>query len=362
MAADGKSKPGVPPANKSRISQLTKREGKLRDLGDKIRSTPAAGAGPEMAARRDDLLRRVDEAQERVKKELKARDELRQMQEKGEWLMNEFRSEGTTERRRAEIREQLPKRRAERDAKLKEVEEQYGMEEPPKGSKDAEEPCVECVEAEQLEEDARKATEEKLELARGLCDVTGSADEADKELVAQELAKMPREDLEKMKANGTRVAVCRGSVTDCKQDLAGFEPRGWPEGTDWSSVPGCFDDESNRVIVATRGHGTEKGPHVPDTGDGHGSANLAIHEAYHGLDYKNGKPSSATDFTDVMKNAPGELSDYMSQSGQAGEEETFAESAARRYGCPPNVDGKQPRLDDYWRSNPLGRTPGGGKP
>ena len=80
---------------------------------------------------------------------------------------------------------------------------------------------------EQLEEDARKATEEKLELARGLCDVTGSADEADKELVAQELAKMPREDLERMKANGTRVAVCRGSVRSgfggC--DCAGIPPK-----------------------------------------------------------------------------------------------------------------------------------------
>lgn len=352
----------MPPANKSRMAQLTKRERKLRALDDTVRSTPAAGAGPEMAARRDDLLRRVDEAQARVGQELRARKELQDMQDEGERLMEEYKADGTTDRRKAEIRNQVPAKRAARDAKLKEVEEQYGMEEPPKGSKDAEEPCVECVEAEQLEEDARKATEEKLELARGLCDVTGRADEADKELVAQELAKMPREDLDRMKANGTRVAVCRGSVTDCKEELAGFKPRGWPEGTDWSKVPGCYDDESNRVIVATRGHGTDRGAHVPGTGDGHGSANLAIHEAYHGLDYRNGKPSSSSDFASVRAAAPGELSDYMSQSGQAGEEESFAESAARRYGCPPDVVPNQPRLDDYWRGNPLAGASGGGKP
>ena len=362
MGADAKAKPGVPPANKSRMSRLRERERKLRALDDTVRSTPAAGAGPEMGARREGLRRRIGEAQERVGKELGARKELQDLQDEGERLMKEYGADGTTDRRKAEIRSQVPAKRAARDAKLKEVEEQYGMEEPPKGSKDAEEPCVECVEAEQLEEDARKATEEKLELARELCDAEGSADAADAELVAQELAKMPREDLERMKANGTRVAVCRGAVTDCRPNLAGSPPRGWDEKTDWSSVPGCYDDGTNRVVVATRGHGTERGAHVPDTGDGHGSANLAIHEAYHGLDYKSDKPSSGADFTAVRKSAPNELSDYMSQSGQAGEEESFAESAARRFGCPPDFVPNQPRLDDYWKTNPLGRQAGGGSP
>lgn len=358
MTADGKAKPP------SRVSQLARRERELRDLGDRVRSTPAAGAGPELAERREDLLRRVDERQQHVGRELADRRALSKQAEEGKRLVEEYSDPGTTERRKAELKGKIEKARTEFDAKKQELKEKYGPNEAPEGSPDAEDPCVPCLEkdAEALEEDARKATEEKLELARGLCDAEGSADAADAELVAQELAKMPREDLERMQANGTRVAVCRGAVTDCRPGLAGDPPRGWPEGTDWSKVPGCYDDSTNRVVVATRGHGTDTGAHVPDTGDGHGSANLAIHEAYHGLDYKSGKPSSGADFTAVRKSAPNELSDYMSQSGQAGEEESFAESAARRFGCPPDFVPDQPRLDDYWKTNPLGRQAGGGSP
>ncbi len=358
MAADAKAKPP------SRIGQLAKRENDLRELENKIGATPAAGAGPELAGRRDALLGRIDEAQQRVGKELAARRELSQMNERGQRLVDEYRNEGTSARRKAELKDRIAQARAERDAKKKELEAEYGKEDVPKGSPDAEDPCVPCLEkdAEALEEDTKKATEEKLALARGLCDAKGSADAADKELVAQELAKMPKEDLERMKANGTRVAVCRGAVTDYKPGLAESKPRGWPDGTNWSSVPGCYDDEGNEVIVATRGHGTEAGPHVPASGDGHGSANLPIHEAYHGLDYRNGKPSSGAEFTDVRNSAPGELSDYMSQSGQAGEEESFAESAARRYGPPAGAGLNQPTMNGYWKTNPLGRQAGGGAP
>lgn len=358
MAAD--TRPGSKPP--SRISQLARREGELRDLGDRVRSTPAAGAGPELSARRDDLLRRIDEQHGRVTRELEDRRALAKMGEEGKRLVEESRDPSTSPRRKAELEGKIGKAKKDFAAKKEELKEKYGSQDAPKGSPDAEDPCVPCLEkdAEALEAETSEETEKKLELARGLCDAEGSADAADAELVAQELAKMPREDLERMEANGTRVAVCRGSVTDCRPGLAGDPPRGWPEGTDWSKVPGCYDDSTNRVVVATRGHGTERGAHVPDTGDGHGSANLAIHEAYHGLDYKSGKPSSGADFTSVRAAAPGELSDYMSQSGQAGEEESFAESAARRFGCPPDVVPEQPRLDDYWRTNPLGRAGGGG--
>lgn len=358
MAADAR---GRPP---SRIGQLTKRADELRGIEDRVGGAPAAGAGPGLAGRRDALLGRIREAQQRTEKELEARRGLARMNENGKRMLDEYKDPATTPRRKAELKEKITKARAERDAKKKELEDEYGKEDVPKGSPDAEDPCVPCLEkdAEALEEDAKKATEEKLELARGLCDAKGSADAADKELVAQELAKMPKEDLERMKANGTRVAVCRGSVTDYKENLAGFQPRGWPEGTNWSSVPGCYDDESNEVIVATRGHGTERGPHVPEAGDGHGSANLAIHEAYHGLDYRSGKPSSGSEFGKVRASAPGELSDYMSQSGQAGEEESFAESAARRYGPSAGAGLNQPQMNGYWRSNPLGRQAGGGGP
>ena len=356
MASDAK-----PP---SRIEQLARRDNDLRELENKVGATPAAGAGPELAGRRDALLGRINEAQQRVGKELEARRELDRMNRAGQRLVDEGKNEYTRPERKAELKEKLKEARAARDAKKKELEDEYGKDDAPKGSPDAEDPCVPCLEkdAKALDEDAKKATEEKLELARGLCDAKGSADAADKELVAQELAKMPKEDLERMKANGTRVAVCRGAVTDYKPGLAESKPRGWPEGTNWSSVPGCYDDQGNEVIVATRGHGTDAGPHVPESGDGHGSANLAIHEAYHGLDYRSGKPSSGTEFTDVRDSAPGELSDYMSQSGQAGEEESFAESAARRYGPPPGAGLNQPKMNDYWKKNPLGRSGAGGGP
>jgi len=350
VAADGASRPP------NRTQQLAQRRGELRDLGYKVRGIPAAGASPELAARREDLLRRVDAATARVEKRLEARRELEGMAREGKALVAEYRDPATSAARRAELRGEIEKKKAAFGKRKEELKAEVARTDAAKGAPDAEDPCAPCLEkdAKALEDDARKENEKKLKDARDLCDVKGTADEADKELVARELAKMPQEALDEMKENGTRVAVCRGSVTDHKKDLSGFTPRGWPEGTDWKTVPGCYDNEKNEVIVATRGHGTPRGAHVPEWGDGHGAANLAIHEAYHAIDYQGGKVSSSSAFGAVRQTDYDHLPEYCHQPGEAGLEESYAEGAARYYGNPSDMEFDQPAIDGYFRGRPRG--------
>ncbi len=200
-----------------------------------------------------------------------------------------------------------------------------------------------------------------LALARSLVTPGGSGDASDAELVAQELARFPPDVLMQLLAQGTRVVACRGSVTDYRTDLRGVHPRGWPEGSTWDTVPGLNSSDRNEVVIATIGHGTPEGAHVPRTGEGHGSHNLVLHEAGHALDGNGPGPnrSDSAEFTTARTADAAGLSRYESQPGQAGREETYAESAARYYGEDPGDAAAHPHLHDYWASNPVG---GGGGP
>ena len=194
--------------------------------------------------------------------------------------------------------------------------------------------------------------------AMALTKTAGSGDDLDRALVAAELSKLPPHILQKMKDNGTTVAVGRGSVTDIKPELAGQKPRDWPEGTSWDTVPGLYDPDTNTVLITTRGHGTENGPYVPPTGDGHGSSNLVIHESMHGVDHGSGDISGNNQAFNDARNADiGTLNSYENNDNPDGDEEAYAESAARYYGGDPNNAANHPNLHNYWAGDPLNPNP-----
>ncbi len=181
----------------------------------------------------------------------------------------------------------------------------------------------------------------------------GHGTEADTKLVVDQLAKMPKGLLDALEKNGTKVKVCRGSVTDYLTDLKGVKPRGWPEGMTWDSVPGLQRPQSKEVVIATVGQDTGN-PHVPKTGEGHGSVNLVIHESAHGVDYAASPHVSTTKpFTDARNPDKGALAPYETQPDPAGPEETFAESCARFYADDPFSAESTPHLHKYWRDNPI---------
>ncbi|HXN88381.1 MAG TPA: PAAR domain-containing protein [Methylocella sp.] len=184
-----------------------------------------------------------------------------------------------------------------------------------------------------------------LALALALTHAGGSGTEEDRQLVAAELAKLPISVLNRMRANGTRVVACRNSITDYRTDLKGVQPRGWPPGSTWDSVPGANTPDRNEVVIATRGQGTPAGAHVPATGDGHGCANLVAHESMHSVDQGPNNPSASAEFNAARNADKSKLDSYENQPGAAGQEETYAESAARHA---EGKDGSTPALKKYW--------------
>ena len=188
-----------------------------------------------------------------------------------------------------------------------------------------------------------------LALATSLVSTGGSGTAEDAKLVAQSLAKLPKSSLEQMQKNGTKVIACRGSVTDYRTDLKGQAPRDWPPGSKWDKVPGAYTSDKNEVVIAVIGHGTPAGPHVPKTGEGHGSVNMVAHEATHSIDRGSPSPSQSDDFTKAREADMNKLSDYEKQTGEGGPRETYAESAAR------HAEGKDqdtPHLKKYWDDHP----------
>jgi hypothetical protein len=191
-------------------------------------------------------------------------------------------------------------------------------------------------------------------LARGMTTSGGSGTAADARLVRSELERMPLGALQIMTNNGTKVIACRDNITDYRTDLKGVQPRGWDPGDTWDMVPGVYLGDDNEVVVATIGHGTAAGAHVPATGEGHGSHNLTVHEAFHAVDLGHGGAarSSEADFDAARTADFATLSSYEQQAGSAGQEETYAESAARYYGGDPGDAAAHPNLHDFWDKNP----------
>lgn len=188
-------------------------------------------------------------------------------------------------------------------------------------------------------------------LAGALTQPGGSADANDAALVAADLARLPPKVLQALSKAGTKVVASRGSITDHATDLRGVHPRGWPPGSTWDSVPGVFRGDKNELIVATVGHGTPAGAHVPAKGEGHGSESVVLHEAMHGYDHTASPDrSTAADFNTARTADSASLSTYENQPGAAGQEESYAESAARYYSGNPNDATAHPNLNAYWKS------------
>lgn len=182
----------------------------------------------------------------------------------------------------------------------------------------------------------------------------GKGDANDAKLVAKELAALPTTAIKTMNANGTKVVACRESITDHRADLKGVTPRGWPAGSTWDNVPGVFLPDSNEVVIATTGHGTATGAKVPPTGQGHGAFDLAAHESMHGYDLGGTGANKHADpaFLAARTKDTSKLGRYFTQAGDAGLQETFAESAARYYGGDPKMKKDWPNLYKYWESQP----------
>ncbi|MBN9686958.1 MULTISPECIES: anthrax toxin lethal factor-related metalloendopeptidase [unclassified Corallococcus] len=191
-------------------------------------------------------------------------------------------------------------------------------------------------------------------IARSITKTGGSGTSSDVELVVPRLEKWTTASLFALEKQGTQVVVCRGSVTDYVVSLKGVRPRGWPPGSTWDSVPGLHKSETNEVVIAIIGHAAKK-PHVPRLGEGHGSYDLVVHESAHAVDKSGGatKRSASPAFTQARKKDLATLSAYEKQSGSAGPEETWAESAARYFGKDPKDAKAHPNLHGFWASNPV---------
>jgi hypothetical protein len=177
----------------------------------------------------------------------------------------------------------------------------------------------------------------------------GTADQNDVALVEAELAKMPEKYRQAMQDKDAKVVVVRNSVTERLPSLAGTTPRGWPPGKTWDSVPGLYDPSTNDVVIATVGHGTMAGPHVPVAGEGHGSANLVLHESAHAIQ---GTGMQSPGFGAARNADSAALSSYELQQGDAGLEEAHAESFANVFGGNPNYSTTHQNLANYWNTYP----------
>jgi hypothetical protein len=185
-----------------------------------------------------------------------------------------------------------------------------------------------------------------LALARQLVAPGGTGDASDADLVAQQVAVLPVATLQYAQKLGIHVIACRNSITDFDTSLKGVQPRGWPAGSTWDDVPGV--SVGNQPIIAILGHDTPAGPHIPTDGEGQGSYDMVVHELGHAFDYEpatgNDRFSTRSDFLAARETDATTLTDYESQAGVAGHEETWAEMFARFYGGDPTFPAQSPDL------------------
>ncbi len=194
-----------------------------------------------------------------------------------------------------------------------------------------------------------------LARARLLVVTGGRGTAEDLEAVAQEAAHLPDFVLARFENKTIRIVACRDGVTDFETSLRNVTPRGW-EGTGrtWDNVPGTYFDNRKRVVIATIAGGT--GRTVPTRASGlHGSAGLVVHESLHGYDYS-GNHAVLRDqrFTGARQDDLARLGAYERQPGQAGLEETFAESGARFMVERDALNVDWPHLGGYWAAGPAG--------
>jgi hypothetical protein len=163
-------------------------------------------------------------------------------------------------------------------------------------------------------------------------------------IVAKRLDLLPPSIRDAMARHGIRVSVGQNSVTDVMPELSGVKPRGWPEGMTWDSVPGLYDNKSKTVVAAMRNG------QIPEYGNGHGSADLLLHEALHGYDRTHpsgGSYSSTLDFMGAYRADKSNMTAYHTQAGTAGRQEAFAEYGAQYFSGKLDRT-KLPNMYNYW--------------
>lgn len=206
--------------------------------------------------------------------------------------------------------------------------------------------------------DARSSVDETLEglegpdvtdRTRALVIAGGSATAEDVRAVAAQAAYLPSFLLDRFERTGIRIVACRESVTDFERSLRGVVPRGWERtGKTWDNVPGAYLPARKRVIIATMN--SAEGRTVPTKASRrHGSVELVVHESFHAFDYIGGHAVLrhpgylAARIADLDR-----LGTYERQDGQAGLEESFAESGARFAFEPDAMEADWPNLFAYW--------------
>lgn len=189
----------------------------------------------------------------------------------------------------------------------------------------------------------------------------GTAD--DVAAVRGEVARLSRPILAFLRRKKVKVVACRTSVTDFETSLRGKLPRGWDPaaGRTWDDVPGAYLVNRKRIVIATVDG--PAGRTVPPKGRGHGSWNLAVHEAMHGHDIADRhRVTDSAAFRQARQADLARLPPYEAQAGRAGREETYAESAARHFAADPAFDADWPALAAWWRGGPAGLEAVAGRP
>lgn len=191
----------------------------------------------------------------------------------------------------------------------------------------------------------------------------GAGTSADVAVVAAELGLIPAALLDGMADQEVKVVVCHDNVTNVVPGLINDVPRNWcthPEPRcargqacrrpgvcwTWANVPGMYRPGEREVVIATR-DGL-----VPKTGNGHGSANLVVHETLHAADYVLGKPSDSDIFRRAWRDDENAIRssdnhDYYMHPA-SGREESYSESGARWYARHPTLRTAWPKLAAYW--------------
>lgn len=204
--------------------------------------------------------------------------------------------------------------------------------------------------------DTREQLLDKLIVKRG------SGTDDDVAAVRAEIGRLSQPVLAFLKKKGVKIVVCRESVTDFETGLRGKLPRGWDPaaGKTWDDVPGAYMPGKKRVVIATvAGPGGARV--VPPQGQKHGCYSLAVHEAMHGHDIASKRRLTGSRGFVAARNADfAKLSDYQRQAGNAGVEETFAETAAQHYAGKPGFAAALPSLAAWWAAGPAEAMSAGG--
>lgn len=175
---------------------------------------------------------------------------------------------------------------------------------------------------------------ERRALATRLVQGGGSATQQDVDAVVAEVARLPLPVLRALEANNTPIRVGRENVTDVEPSLRRERPRGWVEGRTFAEAPGIYHPPSRSVILSTEDDG-RGGRRLSDD---HGSLDLLVHEVAHALDLRDafgvarGNISDSREFREAYDADRANMArmgrSYLTQHGEAGREEAFAEAFA----------------------------------